>query len=61
MNSIFNPDYVDYLYPRSPKYRKALLTDARSTNYGVVRLELIEKLYERMYDQKREIGSDETQ
>jgi L-ornithine N5-monooxygenase len=38
-----------------------LLTDARATNYGVVRLELIEELYETMYDQRREIGTDEKQ
>ncbi len=47
------------LYPRSAKYRYDLLTDARTTNYGVVRPELIETLYERMYDQRRERGHDE--
>lgn len=37
-----------------------MLADARPTNYGVVRLELIEDLYERMYHQRRELGTDET-
>jgi L-ornithine N5-monooxygenase len=37
-----------------------LLEDARTTNYGVVRLELIEQLYELMYDQRREYGIDES-
>lgn len=60
MNSIFNPEFVDVLYPRPPQYRQSLISDAKATNYGVVRLELIEKLYEVMYDQRREIGSDET-
>ncbi|KAI1772172.1 L-lysine 6-monooxygenase (NADPH-requiring)-domain-containing protein [Hypoxylon cercidicola] len=59
VNSIFNPSFVDSLYQRSATHRHALLEDVRSTNYGVVRLELIERLYERMYDQRREIGSDE--
>lgn len=59
VNSIFNPEYVDWLYPRSRASRQSLLSDARSTNYGVVRLELIEKLYERMYEQRRKLGSDE--
>ncbi|KAI1174699.1 FAD/NAD(P)-binding domain-containing protein [Nemania sp. FL0916] len=58
VNSIFNPSYVDELFSRSSEQRRSLLGDARSTNYGVVRLELIEQLYERMYDQQRELGSD---
>ncbi|CAM1505743.1 Fc.00g113800.m01.CDS01 [Cosmosporella sp. VM-42] len=60
VNSIFNPEYIDNLYPRSAKSRQSLLTEARATNYGVVRLELIEHLYEIMYDQRRELGTDET-
>ncbi|KAJ6438752.1 thymidylate kinase [Purpureocillium lavendulum] len=60
VNSVFNPEYVDALFPKSPKYRHNLLTEARATNYGVVRLELIEALYERMYDQRRELGVDES-
>ncbi|KAI1387108.1 L-ornithine 5-monooxygenase [Hypoxylon trugodes] len=59
VNSIFNPSFVDSLYQRSAENRYSLLDGARSTNYGVVRLELIERLYERMYDQRRELGSDE--
>ncbi|KAI1501349.1 L-lysine 6-monooxygenase (NADPH-requiring)-domain-containing protein [Biscogniauxia marginata] len=59
VNSIFNPSYVDCLFPRSPEARQSMLEDARSTNYGVVRLQLIEQLYERMYDQRRDIGEDE--
>jgi L-ornithine N5-oxygenase len=49
---------VDELFSRPADLRRSLLGDARSTNYGVVRLELIEHLYERMYDQQRELGSD---
>ncbi|KAI1353875.1 L-lysine 6-monooxygenase (NADPH-requiring)-domain-containing protein [Xylaria sp. FL0043] len=58
VNSIFNPSYVDELFSRSSEQRQSLLGDARSTNYGVVRLELIEHLYERMYDQLRNLGRD---
>lgn len=36
------------------------MTDARATNYGVVRLNLIEKLFDLMYEQRRELGPDET-
>ncbi len=47
------------MFPRSAKHRDNLLTEARATNYGVVRLELIEELYERMYDQRRELGPND--
>lgn len=59
VNSIFNPSFVDNLFSRPASNRQALIDDARATNYGVVRLGLIEKLYERMYDQLRELGRDE--
>ena len=59
VNSIFNPAFIDTLYPKSSSYRQTLLGDARATNYGVVRLELIEHLYERIYHQRRELGPDE--
>ncbi|PHH72045.1 hypothetical protein CDD83_5039 [Cordyceps sp. RAO-2017] len=61
VNSVFNPEYIDCLFPKSAKYRNSLLTEARATNYGVVRLNLIEELFERMYEQKRRLGADETQ
>lgn len=60
INSIFNPEFVDNIYPRPSQQRRSLLSEARATNYGVVRLELIEQLYERMYDQRRELGPDES-
>lgn len=59
MNSIFNPSFVDSLFARPATNRSALLADARATNYGVVRLGLIEHLYELMYEQRRELGPDE--
>ncbi|KAI3397298.1 hypothetical protein diail_11030 [Diaporthe ilicicola] len=60
VNSIFNPDWVDRLYPKPSEYRQKLIMEAKATNYGVVRLNLIETLFEMMYDQKRQIGHDET-
>ena len=59
VNSIFNPSFVDSLYPRPAAQRRNLISETKATNYGVVRLELIEHLYERMYDQRRELGPDE--
>lgn len=49
------------MYPKPAQYRQSLIKEAKATNYGVVRLGLIETLFEMMYDQKREIGHDETQ
>lgn len=60
VNSIFNPEFVDRIYPSPSAYRTNLIKDAKATNYGVVRLGLIETLFEMMYDQKRELGADET-
>ena len=48
------------MFPMSSEDRTSLLADARSTNYGVVRLPLLEEIYERMYDQRRELGPDES-
>ncbi|KAK2058769.1 L-ornithine 5-monooxygenase [Colletotrichum caudatum] len=59
VNSIFNPSYVDELYPKPQSYRRALIKEAKATNYGVVRLQLIEVLYEMLYHQKRTLGTDE--
>ncbi|KAK0710306.1 L-lysine 6-monooxygenase (NADPH-requiring)-domain-containing protein [Lasiosphaeria miniovina] len=59
VNSIFNPEFIDTVYPLSSAHRASLLADARATNYGVVRLELIEHLYEKMYHQRRTLGTDE--
>ncbi|KAK1774259.1 L-lysine 6-monooxygenase (NADPH-requiring)-domain-containing protein [Copromyces sp. CBS 386.78] len=61
VNSIFNPDFIDTIHSRPSAYRSHFLADAKATNYGVVRLELIEHLYEIMYHQRRVLGTDETQ
>ncbi|KAL2264333.1 hypothetical protein VTK26DRAFT_6576 [Humicola hyalothermophila] len=59
INSIFNPEFTDTIFQKPSTYRANLLADARATNYGVVRLELIEHLFEIMYHQKRTLGADD--
>ncbi|KAK4677544.1 PAK-related GC kinase Sid1 [Podospora pseudoanserina] len=59
INSIFNPEYIDQIFPKSAAYKAKFLHEARATNYSVVRLELIEHLFETMYHQKRTLGADE--
>lgn len=52
MNEIFDPDRVDGIYAQSPSERAAALALDRGTNYGVVRLTLLEHLYDEMYQQR---------
>ncbi len=52
VNEIFNPKHVDDVYAQSPEVREAELTKDRGTNYGVVRLELLERIYGTIYKQR---------
>ncbi|KAK9382717.1 L-lysine 6-monooxygenase [Kockiozyma suomiensis] len=52
VNEIFNPDAVDEFYSLSADRRRDVLLENRATNYSVVRMELIEKIYQDIYAQK---------
>ena len=52
VNEIFDPSNVDTFYNLPHPTRISTLTSNRSTNYGVVRPELLHKLYEIMYHQR---------
>ena len=52
VNEIFNPEHVDDVYAQSPAVREAELAKDRGTNYGVVRLELLERIYGTLYKQR---------
>jgi len=52
VNEIFDPDRVDALYQQPEEIRTRAIASDRATNYSVVRLNLIEQLYERMYAQR---------
>lgn len=58
VNEIFDPDRVSALYSQSPASRAASIALDRGTNYGVVRLTLLEHLYEKMYMQRLKLGND---
>lgn len=60
VNEIFNPDRVDGIYNKKTSERAAAIALDRCTNYGVVRLELLEHLYEKFYMQRLQ-NPDETQ
>ena len=59
VNEIFDPDRVDGMYNQRPSERAAVISLDRGTNYGVVRLELLEQLYEKLYMQRLR-NSDES-
>ncbi|KAL2355371.1 L-ornithine 5-monooxygenase (L-ornithine N(5)-oxygenase) [Cryomyces antarcticus] len=52
VNEIFDPDRVDDVFHQSSEVRSAALKLDRGTNYGVVRLELLERIYEDLYTQR---------
>jgi len=60
VNEIFNPERVDKFYSQSAAERQRSLAADKATNYSVVRLELIEEIYNNMYLQRVK-NPDETQ
>lgn len=52
VNEIFDPDRVTPHYNRPSNLRAAGIVLDRATNYGVVRLELLEHLYDKLYIQR---------
>jgi L-ornithine N5-monooxygenase len=57
VNEIFNPSRIDCTYNQAPKLRSATLTEDKGTNYGVVRLPLLEHIYETLYMQRIRFGN----
>ncbi|KAF1999999.1 L-ornithine 5-monooxygenase (L-ornithine N(5)-oxygenase) [Amniculicola lignicola CBS 123094] len=60
VNEIFNPSRVDSTYSRAPALRAASILDDKSTNYGVVRLGLLEHIYETLYLQRIRYGNSQS-
>ena len=60
VNEIFDPNRVDTIFAQDPLKREAVISLDRGTNYGVVRLELLEHIYSDMYTQRIR-NADETQ
>lgn len=57
VNEIFNPSRTDCTYNRAPKLRATTLVEDKGTNYGVVRLGLLEHIYETLYMQRIRYGN----
>jgi L-ornithine N5-oxygenase len=52
VNEIFDPASVDEFYSLGSAHRKQSLRKNKATNYSVVRLPLIEHIYEKIYRQR---------
>lgn len=52
VNEVFNPEIVDQFYSSAPDVRRIQLKSNKATNYSVVRLNLLEEIYENMYRQR---------
>lgn len=52
VNEIFSPGFTDFIYGRPVDQRRQLLREYRNTNYSVVDLDLIERIYQLFYQQK---------
>ncbi|KAL8641313.1 MAG: hypothetical protein Q9226_008653 [Calogaya cf. arnoldii] len=52
VNEVFDPERVDEFYRLPPESRQQSTLSNKATNYGVVRPELLDRLYEAMYHQR---------
>ncbi|PYI15532.1 FAD/NAD(P)-binding domain-containing protein [Aspergillus japonicus CBS 114.51] len=60
VNELFNPERIEKFYNLSANERQRSLKADKATNYSVVRLELIEQIFDDMYTQRIQ-NPDETQ
>lgn len=51
VNEIFDPDQTDCFHARGKNARRAIIERNQATNYSVVRLELIDRIYHHLYMQ----------
>jgi len=61
VNEVFDPDRIEGFYGTNERTKHEMLAEFRSTNYAVVREDLLSRLYERIYMQRVEFGEDEIQ
>lgn len=59
VNEIFDPDRVDDVYSQQPDVRAQEIARDKGTNYSVVRLELLEHIYDAMYSYRIQYSGEE--
>ncbi|MFD1692318.1 SidA/IucD/PvdA family monooxygenase [Azotobacter chroococcum] len=58
VNEIFDPAFTDVVYRQPQPERRQLIRSLSHTNYSVVNLDLIESIYQDLYQQKV-VGSEQ--
>lgn len=59
VNEVFDPERVDDIYSQDPTVRAGAIAQDKATNYGVVRIELLEDIYSTIYSQRIQYESEE--
>jgi L-ornithine N5-oxygenase len=59
VNEVFDPERIAPFYDQPAQWRTSTNLHHRNTNYGVVRLELLEKIYGTLYTQRLRYSSEE--
>jgi len=59
VNEVFDPERTDDTFSQDPEIRAAAIKMDKATNYGVVRLELLEHMYDTLYTQRLNHGENE--
>lgn len=59
VNEIFNPSRTNTTFAQDPTLRSSILALDKGTNYGVVRIGLLEHIYETLYMQRIKYGNTE--
>ncbi|MFC6632692.1 lysine N(6)-hydroxylase/L-ornithine N(5)-oxygenase family protein [Microbulbifer taiwanensis] len=52
VNEIFNSEFTDYIYSRTPEERASLLDEFRHTNYAAPDIDQIDQIFDILYTQK---------
>jgi L-ornithine N5-oxygenase len=60
VNEVFDPDRISGIFDSPEALRSSIRTVNKSTNYGVVRLDLLEELYRTVFLQRLHYGMDES-
>ena len=60
VNEVFNPEVVDEFYSTATETRRTQLKVNKATNYSVVRLGLLEQIYEDQYHQRMQDPNSDT-
>ena len=59
INEIFDPNRTDHVFNSAPDIRADDIQRAKDTNYSVVRLSLLERMYDSLYEQRLDYENEE--